>query len=96
MTYDYFQPEPPHKRWFRKEQGRFLKRARRKAGLSVLYVACKTGVDIRLVEKGLVNLQLSNLAYLIRLYRISGDEFVTWQFFVGAKIRQIAPTKMLH
>lgn len=96
MTYDYFQSESPHKRWFRKEQGRFLKRARRKAGLSVLDVACKTGVDIRWVEKGLVNLQLNNLVYLIHLYRISGDEFVAWQFFVGAKIRQISQTKMLH
>jgi len=62
----------------------------------VLDVACKTGIDIRWVEKGLVNLQLSSLVYLIRLYRISGDEFVAWQFFVGAKIRQIASTKRLH
>ncbi len=96
MTYGYFQPEPRHKIWFKKEQGRFLKKARIRANLSVKDVARRTGVDIRWVESGEVSLQMRNLVYLIRLYRVPEDYFMTWEQYVGLKIRQMAPEKLLH
>ena len=96
MIYGYFQPEPRHKTWFKKEQGRFLKKARIRANLSVKDVARRTGADIRWVESGEVSLQMRNLIYLVRLYRVPEDYFMTWEQYVGLKIRQMAPEKLLH
>ncbi len=96
MTYEYFQSEPRHKIWFKKEQGRFLKKARLRAGLSVRDLARKTGVDIRWVESGEVSLSIKNLVYLVRLYRVPEDHFMVWEQYVGVKIRQMAPPRRLH
>lgn len=96
MICEYFQPEARHKKWFKKEQGRFLKKARLKAGLSVRDVARKTGVDIRWVESGEVNLQARNLVYLVRLYRVPENHFMTWEAFIGTKIRLMMPPRLLH
>ncbi|MBX2987148.1 MAG: helix-turn-helix transcriptional regulator [Bdellovibrionaceae bacterium] len=96
MTYQYALPEPKHRAWLKKEQGRFLKKARLRAGLSVRDVARKTGVDIRWVESGDVNLQVRNLAYLVRLYRVPPDYFMTWEQYVAIRIRQMMPPRLLH
>jgi transcriptional regulator with XRE-family HTH domain len=96
MTYEYFRPEPRHKIWFRKEQGRFLKKARLRAGLSVRDVARRTGVDIRWVESGEVSLHMRNLIFLIRLYRVPEVSFLGWEQLVRVKIQQMAPPRMLH
>lgn len=96
MTRKFFEPEPKHSKWFKKEQGRFLKKARLRAGLSVKDIRVRTGVDIRWVESGQVNLQMRNLAYLIRLYRVPEDYFMAWQHFITFKLRQMAPPKILH
>ncbi len=92
MTHEYFGKETPHKTWFKKEQGRFLKKARLRAGLSVRDVARKTGVDIRWVESGEVGLQLRNLAYMLHLYRIPMDYFLTWERYVHITLQQMALT----
>lgn len=96
MTYDYFCSEPPHKIWFKKEQGRFLKKARLKAGFSVRDMARKTGVDIRWVESGEVNLQARNLVFLVRLYRVPEHNFTTWERHISVKLRKMAPPRLLH
>jgi transcriptional regulator with XRE-family HTH domain len=96
MTTNYSEPEPPFKTWFKKEQGRFLKEARLQAGLSVRDVARRTGVDIRLVERGEVNLQARNLVFLLRLYSVPDERFMIWEQYAGAKIRQMIPPKTLH
>lgn len=96
MTFNNSEPEPLHKIWFKKEQGRFLKEARLKAGLSLRDVARRTGVDIRPVERGEVNLQARNLVFLLRLYGVSDMHFMIWEQYVGAKIRQMLPLKTLH
>lgn len=96
MIVDYFADEAHHKVWFKKEQGKFLKEARRRAGLSVRDVAKRTGVDIRWVERGEVNLSLRNLTYLTRLYRVSELEYLRWQSGVSAKLRAIAPARIRH
>ncbi len=91
-----FSPEPPHRTWLKKEQGRFLKKARLRAGLSVKDVARRTGVDIRWVESGEVNLSLRNLSFLVRLYRIPQDYLMTWEEYVRLKLRQMVPPRLLH
>lgn len=96
MTHEYFGEEPSHKTWFKKEQGRFLKKARLRAGLSVRDVARRTGVDIRWVESGDVSLQLRNLIYLVRLYRVPSDYYRTWERYVGIKLKQMTLPKVLH
>lgn len=96
MTYAYFQPELRYKIWFKKEQGRFLRKARLRAGLSVRDVARRTGVDIRWVESGEVSLQMRNLIYLVGLYRVPMDYFFVWERYVGTKIKLMAPPKLLH
>lgn len=96
MTCDYFNLEPQYKIWFRKEQGRFLKKARLRAGFSIQNIAQRTGVDIRWVESGEVNLQMRNLIYLVRLYRVPEEYFMIWEQHVGATIRQMAPGRLLH
>lgn len=96
MTCDYSRPEPRHVKWLKKEQGRFLKKARLRAGLSVRDVARRTGVDIRWVESGEVNLYLKNLRFLIQLYRVPPDYFIVWEQYASLKIRQLAPPRLLH
>ena len=102
MTSRLFEQESSTTVWFRKEQGRFLKKARQRAGLSVKDVARKTGVDIRWVESGEVNLQGMNLMYLIQLYRVPQDYFMTWESFVRLKLQQMprpkrrAPLHFVH
>lgn len=96
MTSNYFSPEPEYKAWFKREQGRFLREARRKAGLSVRDVIRMTGVDIRWVESGEVNLQARNLVYLIRLYRVPEVQFMSWERTISVEIRKMVPPRMLH
>ena len=96
MTFAYSKPEPRCRVWFKKEQGRFLKSSRLRAGLSVRDVTRRTGVDIRWVESGEVSLQMRNLIYLMRLYRIPEDYFFLWQQKVSIKIRQLARPRLLN
>lgn len=96
MTDELLGPEPFHKIWFRKEQGRFLKEARLRAGMSVWDVARRTGVDIRWVESGEVSLRLRNLSFLVRLYRVPDTDFICWERRVSIRIRQMAPPRLLH
>ncbi len=96
MTYVKYQPDAVHQLWFKKEQGRFLKKARQRAGLSVLDVARRTGIDIRWVESGEVNLQARNLCFLVRLYSVPEDYFMTWQAYVSVQLKRIAPPRSFH
>lgn len=96
MTYRYFQPEPEYKIWYKKEQGRFFKKARLKAGLSVEDVARRTGIDIRLVESGKVNLWMRNVGFLIRLYHVPETSFIEWEQVVGIELKKLLPPRQLH
>lgn len=96
MMVDYFQPEPEYKAWFRKEQGRYLKRARLSAGLSVRDLAERTGVDIRWVERGEVSVSMKNLAFLIRLYGVPFEQFTEWEQEAEVKLRKMIPPRLLH
>lgn len=91
--YQDFEPDPRVTAWFKREQGRFLKKARLRAGLSVRDVALRTGVDIRWVESGEINLEMRNLIFFVHLYRVPEDYFRTWQEFIGIKLRQLSSPK---
>lgn len=88
MTFDFVQNDFDPKEWFKKEQGRFLQRARLKAGLSIEKVNGMLGIDIRWIESGEVGLRMKNLGFLTRFYSVSDDEFITWQQTVGNLLRR--------
>ena len=89
MTTRFSNTDAPHSKWFKEEQGRFLKEARQKAALSQNEVSKQVGFDVAEIESGNANLPMRNLTQLVELYRVSVDDFLMWQFKVSDKFRQL-------
>lgn len=89
MTTRFLNNDAPHYKWFRLEQGRFLKEARSKTKFSQDDVSKHLGFSIGDIESGKSSLPMSDLARLVNLYRVSIEDFMMWQFHVGNTVRQM-------
>ena len=89
MSSKFSNTDAPHYKWFREEQGRFLKAARDKIALSQDDVSKRVGYDIGEIESGKASIQMQNLTRLVELYRIPTDDFMAWQFNVSKIVRQM-------
>lgn len=84
-----FNPNAPHYKWFKEEQGRFLKEARNKNAISLDEVSKHLGFDVHEVESGKSSLPMSDLVRLMKLYHVPDEAFMLWQLNVGQELRQM-------